>query len=241
MIYLLYGSNFQASLEKLNEIIAEYRKKNGDLNIYKFDAEENELEKIKTALQTRSLFSEKKLVVLKHVATSDSKQQIFQILQNLDGDIIVVLWERELDSTGLAELRPHCSKAQEFKSTEKLERPGANIFRLGDTFFSSPREGLRSLLSLLHDGHEDFNLFSYLVNHARVLAVVKYYADRLEPVATKHGIHPYVVKKAGSAIRLISKDALSDTLKSFFEEDHRVKTGLSKPRDSLVKIFLQKD
>lgn len=240
MIYLLYGSDTARSREKLNEIIAEYRRKNGaDLSVYSFDAEEDTQEEIKRALETGSLFSNKKVVTLKHLSLSPNKELLLGALENLKDsrETIVFLWERELDEKVAAELRPYCAKMQEFKGVKKYVKPAATIFQLGDTFLTSPREGLRSLLGLLHEGHEDFNLFSYLANHARTLAIVKYYTDRREIMPGKYGIHPYVVKKAEGVVRLLPMDAPPRALKSFFEGDYRIKTGRARPKDVLIKIF----
>jgi DNA polymerase III delta subunit len=96
MIYLLYGSDTKSSLKKLQEIISEYRRKNGDLNIYKFDAEEDETEKIRTVLQTHSLFASKKLVVIKHLTCSEDQEYVNKLLKYFkdDNDTLRLLWER---------------------------------------------------------------------------------------------------------------------------------------------------
>lgn len=241
MIYLLCGSDIRRSREKLSEIIDEYRKKIGtDLSFYSFDAEDDAPEKIKGALETNSLFSSKKIVILKHLSLSLNKEPLLETIDSIKDshEALVFLWERELDAKRLAELRPYCSKVQEFKVVQRPPAPSSSIFRLGDTFFTSPREGLRLLLGLLHQGHDDFNIFSYLANHARTLAIARHYLDRREPVPAEHGIHPYVVKKAENAARSLSGASLPRALKIFFEEDNRIKTGLSKPRESLIRMSL---
>lgn len=240
MIYLLYGSDTRRSREKLNEIIAEYRKKYGDLNIHKFDAEEEEEGKIKSALEANSLFSPKKLVVIRGLSKIPGKEVIFKIFNNLK-DTIVVLWERELSREEFAQIRPYAVKVQEFKETLVRPTDDKAIFRLGDTFFTSPREGLRTLLGMLHEGHDDFNIFSYLANHARTLVTVKHYSGSGKNVSASHGLHPYVVKKALSVVREIRAEKLHGILRQFFEGDLKAKTGIVKPRDSLLRLLTQGD
>lgn len=243
MIYLLYGSDFDASRGKLNEIIAEYRKKSGDgLNFYAFDAEEDELGKIREALGTNSLFSNKKIVTIKCPSRSANKEALLDAFRNLKESLetIVFLRERELGTKELAELRPYCNKVQEFRSENKFIKPAATIFALGDTFFISPREGLRTLLGLLHDGHDDFTLFSYLANHVRTLLTVKHYGDAGKNVPSSRGIHPYVMKKAAALARGLSQEKLAISMRQFFDEDRKIKTGLSKPRDSLFSLLTDK-
>lgn len=243
MIYLLHGSDTTRSREKLNEIIDEYRKKIGaDLSFYSFDAEEDAPEEIRRALETNSLFSNKKVVTLKHLSLSSNKELLLGALENIKNsrETLVFLWERELDAKKLGELQPYCSKIQEFKTTQRPSAPSTSIFRLGDTFFTSPREGLRTLLGLLHDGHEDFNLFSYLANHSRALLTIKHCNDAGRSVPPECGIHPFVIKKAAALMRGLPKEKLLVSLRQFFEEDYKIKTGASRPRDSLLSLLADK-
>lgn len=236
MIYLLYGSDTRRSREKLNEIIAEYRKKYGDLNIHRFDAEEDEEGKIKNALEASSLFSPKKLVVIRGFSKIPEKEAIFKIFDNLK-DTIVVLWERELSREEFAQVRPYAVKVQEFKETFVRPTNDKAIFRLGDTFFTSPREGLRTLLGMLHEGRDDFNIFSYLANHARTLVTVKHYSGSGKDVPPSHGIHSYVIKKAAPIVRNMSAEKLKVNMLGFFAEDRKIKVGASKPKDSLLSLL----
>jgi DNA polymerase III delta subunit len=112
-----------------------------------------------------------------------------------------------------------------------------NVFHVGDTFFTSQRDGLRNTLHLLNQGHDDHNLFSYLCNHARTLLTVKSFLDRRQPVPSTFGIHPFVVKKASALVRSLSAHSLATTLHNFFEEDFKIKIGLTKPRESLMRLL----
>ncbi len=240
MIYLLYGPDTVRSRQKLNEIIDEFRKRNGTyLNYYNFDAEEEDLGKIKGALETPSLFSPKKLVVVKYFSTSFQKDEFYKILEKVKDDLqtTILLWERGLDAEEIEKINRFCKKIQEFKETKKI-LPETSIFQLGDTFFSSRREGLRNLLNLLHQGHEDFNLFSYLVNHGRILCLIKSYEDQKKNVPGHHKIHPYVIKKAAGIVRTLSLGQLHSALRNFFEEDVKIKTGASKAKESLMRMLV---
>ena len=242
MIYLLYGSDTRRSIKKLNEITEEYRKKAGSgLNLYRFDAEEDDLEKIRQALGSSSLFAARKLVVIKYVSLRPKPDELYSILEGVkdDSGMMVFLWDRELDAKELSAIRPLCQKIQEFKDV-KTRLPEESVFRLGDTFFSDRREALRSLLRLLGQGHEDFNLFAYLSNHARTLLTVRHYLDNKKPVSPRHGIHPFVVKKASAVVRSIPSPKLQEALHRFLEEDHKIKVGVAKPKDSLFSLLLDK-
>lgn len=112
-----------------------------------------------------------------------------------------------------------------------------NIFQLGDAFFVSPKTALGTLLNLLHQGHDDFNLFSYLVNHGRTLLTVKTYLDKGISVLVHHHLHPFVIKKASALARGLSARELRLLPQKFFEEDFKIKVGLSNPRESLLRIL----
>lgn len=241
MIYLLYGSDTQRSREKLKEITGECRKRSeGVLDINQVDAEEESLGRLKEALESRSLFTPKKLVLVKYLSASVwDRREFLTALEHAktSPEVVVVLWDRELSKKDVAEFNPYCQKVQEFKKRE-AEKPELAIFSLGDTFFISPREGLRRLTELLYHGHEEQNIFSYLVNHGRTLLTVKHYAEHKKTVPESHGIHPFVVKKAMSLTRFLPPGRMERALKLFFEEDRKIKTGLSRPKDSLLNILL---
>jgi len=128
------------------------------------------------------------------------------------------------------------------KTTARLGKGSAHtssIFMLGDTFFTAPRQALTTLLGLRLQGHDEFNLFSYLANHTRTLLTVKAYAGEDRPVPSAHGLHPYVVKKATVLVRQLSLAGLVAALHHFFEEDWKIKTGLARPHDALVRLLFR--
>lgn len=114
----------------------------------------------------------------------------------------------------------------------------SSIFHLGDTFFVSPKPALRHLLGLIQRGEDEFNMFSYLAGHARNILTIHHFFERRKSVPANQGIHPFVVKKITSLAPHISLDKIQKFVSGFFEEDHKIKTGLSRPKDSLINILL---
>lgn len=243
MIFLLYGSDTKKSLEKLGDMVHNAREKAGpDLDFHRFDAEEDDMGIIRQALEAQSLFSKKKLVVIKHLSESTGQERLYETLRGVRGVVsaMVVLWERELDAKKLGKLKPYCDKIQEFKSAPANVRAANPVFELGDTFFNSPRQGLRNLLGLLESGHDSFQTFSYLANHARTILTVKDAMDR-RVEAHIPGVHPFVVKKASFIARSMGEKHIRSVFKNFFREDHKIKTGLAKPEESLVALLLEQE
>lgn len=116
------------------------------------------------------------------------------------------------------------------------ENKQSTVFQLGDAFFSSRRETLHHLYKLIAQGEDDFGLFAYLGSHVRTLLAVKVSAAQGK---TPAGVHPYVVKKSLALIRKIPQGKLPQLLQRFYEEDCKIKIGLSKPKDSIVQILFE--
>lgn len=248
MLYFLHGPDTQRSLAKLNEIIEEYRKKAGsNLNFHKIDAEENLMKPgfIRGIVDTESLFHPKKLIVVQHAFSSpDYFQEIKTVSERIQDskDTTLIFWERELDkiaSKNFSELKPFIKKIQEFKNKHPVRSPTSNIsvFEIGDVFFTSKQIALKKLLFLLSQGFDEFNIFSYLANHARNLLIVKSYLDARRPVSPDHKIHPFVIKKATALARGISQERLKLYMRRFFEADIMIKTGIMKPGDAIINIL----
>jgi len=114
--------------------------------------------------------------------------------------------------------------------------PETNVFLLGDTFFGNQRDALKNLLQHFERGEDDFAVFSYLANHTRTLCTVKNYLERNQAIPAVHKIHPFVAKKASGIARMLSGADLTAVFGRFFEEDHKIKIGLSRPKESLIRI-----
>lgn len=241
MLYILHGSDTARSQQKLKEIIEIFRQKNGgDLSVYRFDAEDENPAAIHTVLESGSLFQQKKLVVIQHALRSAAFKSL-KIQKFKDTkDTIVILREWELDAAGLkhvAEIKPWCSKIQEFRLQKKQDF-NTSVFQLGDVFFTSRKTALRVLSELRSQGQEEFKLFSYCANHARTLLLIKSYAEMQKPVSPHHGIHPFVIKKSSALARGLSLEQISNYAQKFHEADAQIKQGIMKPREALVKILL---
>ena len=117
---------------------------------------------------------------------------------------------------------------------------GANIFQLGDTFFANPKVALGYLLSLLAAGEDEMRVFSYLVGHIRTLLLARAYLDMHRPISPAHKIHPFVAQKASTAVQSLSEAHLVRRLSLFLEEDVKIKTGVVRPEEALVRILISR-
>ena len=142
------------------------------------------------------------------------------------------LWaiNNEMEKMALSESAK--SQAQSSKSSTD-----ATVFQLGDAFFANPKAAVGFLLSLLARGEDEMRVFSYLAGNTRTLLLVKSYLDAGRPPAPSHKIHPFVLKKAIAAVRALSAAELIRRLSLFLEEDIKIKTGLARPADALMRML----
>jgi len=125
MIIFLYGPNTYKSKEKLKEIINRYKSKhpkNLELRIY--DSENLDFQKFKDELKQKSIFQEKKLIILKNVFFNEDFKK--QALKNKDiflgeNEIIVFFEEGKVaESNALTKFLKKNGQFQKFEELESL-------------------------------------------------------------------------------------------------------------------------
>ncbi|MBU6414914.1 DNA polymerase III subunit delta [Patescibacteria group bacterium] len=132
MIYFLYGADTYRSRKKLSAIFEEYRKKWGsNLNVEKFDAEVDDIERILAAAENQSLFVGKKLVIVERFFSAESgpsaKKGFARAFEKLEKklsvlqtsqDTIVLFWDGEIGAEAKKELKQflkYVAKSEEFE------------------------------------------------------------------------------------------------------------------------------
>lgn len=120
MIIFLYGQDTYRSHQKLEEIVEHYRKTHKScLSLSYFDGDNFSFQEFKNQIETRSIFREKKLVVLKDVFENKEFQEEFlkQGKKIADSDNVVLIYERkELGKDSpLSRFLKKKSKFQEFQ------------------------------------------------------------------------------------------------------------------------------
>lgn len=297
MIYALYGSDTYRSRKKLNEIIEAYRQKAGaDIDFHRFDAHMHDVAGLKGIMETTSLFTSKKLVVVEY-ALSDGMEPMLRFAKNWRDakDQHLMLHHEALDAGAKKHLKswtPFVTKSQEFdemkgaqwetwirkeavargvsllpddvrriaatasnswfavQEIEKIAVGGhasseyafaknPTVFDLGDAFFTDKKRALGILHRMLANGEDEFGLFSYLAGRSRTLVAIKQCTVEKRQVPSWLGIHPFVAKKTADIVRALTPAQCASFVSRFFEEDFRIKVGLSQPRDSLMGMLME--
>ena len=144
MIYLLYGQDTFRSRKKVQEIEDKFTEvAGGSSGIFRVDAAEESLDEIAGALESGSLFDDRRLVIVKNALDADAPVQAF--LEDRLGRFevakdVYIFWEalEELPGNEFAKaLEEHAAKVQDFKKpakavvekwlTETLQEKGAAL------------------------------------------------------------------------------------------------------------------
>ena len=143
------------------------------------------------------------------------------------------------DSWGIAHELDKMASGLRYDETVVRERGRPyTVFQLGDTLGHVSGESLRILHGLFKQGEDTHRLFSYIAGHARTIAVAALANQQGREIPKELGIHPFVAKKAALQARGLSIVDAVLLVRRVLEEDYRIKTGLSTPRESLERLLM---
>lgn len=113
MLLFLHGQDTYRSREKLKEIVEEYKKRHqSGLNFIKINFEEKDFSDFKQAVETVSMFDEKKLIVLENAF----QEEVLEYLKNKKIDDVIIFWAENVDPRNkLFKFLKKKAKVQEFK------------------------------------------------------------------------------------------------------------------------------
>lgn len=97
MIVFLYGEDSYRTKQKLDEIIEGYKKsRKSGLNLIYFDAEQKDFFDFSDIFRISPMFSEKKLIILKNVFTSENfREKLSEEVKNLEkSENVIVIYEQ---------------------------------------------------------------------------------------------------------------------------------------------------
>jgi len=147
MVFFLYGEDSFRSLEKLKEIVEKYKEKNRALNLFYIDLEQKGFEEFRDQLRSRSIFNEKKLIVLRGAFSNKTFKN--KLLKNKDvlktKDLIIFHVRGKVAKKDKLFKLLNKHKAQEFK---RLKRAALKKWtkKLAKRHFSKIEEQALALL-----------------------------------------------------------------------------------------------
>ncbi|MCH8741323.1 DNA polymerase III subunit delta [Patescibacteria group bacterium] len=191
MILFLYGQDTYRRLQKLNEIVGHYQKihKSG-LNLKYFDFQKDAYENFEADFRNFSMFSEKKLFVLKNVGLNDSFKINFLRNQNffLDSKDIILFFEDEISERNkLFKLLKKSGKFQEFQPLKREKLKHWTKQKFGKTKIKIGHQALTHLID--YTGNDLWRL------SGEIKKLISYKIKEKTPLVTREDIDLLVKPK----------------------------------------------
>lgn len=215
---ILHGPAISASRKKLIEI----KKKYDPNDVVVFEKEADSAD-ILASLQTVSLFSENRLVIVENPA-EDLMTQLSIV--NFPLSITLVLWfDHEMNKFFASQIKKIPQSAQVFFFPEAKE---ASIFPFLDKLGSKDKGGFLEMAKLKKAGLDTQYLITMILYLLRNL------------VATPKGAKEFVKNKNGRMRKNFSPEELVNLYKYVLEVDFKIKSGVIEPVQAeflLVNMF----
>lgn len=224
MIYVLYGEHTTRSKEKLRSIEDRFVEvAGGSEALVRIDAAACPLSDLQREMETRSLFRDRRLVVVTYAFSSqaDTKQYLWKNLSRFaESSDTYLFWDPGVplaSDSFFRSLKKAAAKVQEFiqhtalKNERKKTSP--SLFALLDAVGERERMRAFALLHrLLAEGERPESVFWAVLRYIRNLGSIRSLLDRGRMYATiieETGLHPYVVKKGIEQVRAYSLSELA--------------------------------
>lgn len=124
MLIFLYGADSYRRIQKLNEIVENFRKRQSNLSHERFDvSNDDEFLKFQTFAGNRSIFDPVRLTILDNFLTAPQAKELKEILKanHKNEDLIIILNSSNKPTTGFTALLKKPTKIQDFPALKSAE------------------------------------------------------------------------------------------------------------------------
>lgn len=98
MIYALVGDNFFGMKSAVQKLVVDFKSKNGDLSIERFDGAEDEQANFVASINSMTFFSESKLVIIENLsAYKNLVEDLNKFLDTVDDTTTLIIVEKQID------------------------------------------------------------------------------------------------------------------------------------------------
>lgn len=248
MIYVLYGEDTTRSKEKLRSIQDRFvAVAGGSEALRRIDAAECSLTDLCVEMEARSLFRDRRLVVVTYAFSSpaDTKRYLEEnLVRFVESSDTYLFWDPGAPSTGdrfFQALKKSATKVQEFTRRTNIQRKykktPRSLFMLLDAV--GARERMRAFVlfhRLLAEGERPESVFWAVLRHIKNLCSIRALLDNgriYAAIVEETGLHPYVVKKGTVQARAYSLAELASLYGRVSTLDRDIK---QRRRDVLLGI-----
>lgn len=216
MIYLFHGSDLSESRQALVELKLKY----DSSAVITLNGKKLDKEGFLRAVESRSIFSSRTLVVIEKIPDMRRTKFLTEILESLSEAVDVAFWsENALKATH--SLVKFVTKAGG-KVFHFMESVPKNIFPFLDALgFKNKKRAFLELHRLLKEGSSPIYLHLMIIYQIRNLLRAKF--------GDAKGIHPFVIRKLKSQINNFEERELINAYKTLFEADVALKTSQRDP------------
>lgn len=210
MIHVITGDDIVSSRNKLTELTS------GHTNAVRIDGKKSSLAEIETALESNSLFSEQKVVVIEQFASVKPQEKLAELVSKFekDKDTDVILWDEAEPSLKIANIKGSKTFSYTFPKI---------YFAFLDTL--SPKDSKKTL-DLLHQVLKTYapeQVLYSIIKRIRQLLIIK--TDSYTEFADFKKMQSWQIGKLKKQANLWSEEQLRSTFLSFAGLDEKLKTS----------------
>ena len=236
MLYLLHGTDFKKSREKLHLLIEALLKKESSASQFRIDDENFSEDLLEEMISSQTLFGSRYIVVCdKLFADKEVGEIVLKELKNISkSQNIFIFIEEGLTKTILSRFDKWAEKIQEFKLKEIKKEEKFNIFSITDAFGSRDRKQTWVLYRrALNAGVSSEEIHGILFWQIKNLLMVKDEKD----TATLE-LNPFVLRKSLGFVEKFRRNELIKLSKELVEIPNDSRRGLIDFDISLEKFIL---
>lgn len=210
MLYILTGDDIVSSRNKLLELVSDSK------NVVRLDGEKASVAEVEMALESNSLFSEQKIVVVEYFSKLKPQEKLLELCLKFakDSSTNIVLWD-EVETK---------SKIVDIKGSNKFLFPFPKVYF---TFLDalSPKDSAKQI-ELLHQVLKTYSaeqvLYS-IIKRIRQLLIVK--SNKYQGFEEFKKMQSWQIGKLKKQSELWSENQLKNAFVSFAELDEKLKTS----------------
>lgn len=236
MLYLIHGTDTEASRKKFDSLISSLVKKRADSNLNRFNSLNWNSEEVLALVLGRDLFNDKHILTFSNVfENKEAKEYLIENAKTLaESENIFIIIEDELDQKSLKIFEKYANQVQEFnKKSESKKVSEFNIFAITDALGKRDRRELWVLYQKAQSqGISSEEVFWKLCWQIKTILVAE------QSDLKESGLKAFPYSKAKSALRNYSVSELKNMFSSLTKTYHGSRLGLFEFDIELEKFIL---
>ncbi len=241
MLYIFHGSELDKSREKAHSLISSLRTKKPDAAYIPIEADEWNLEMVKSHVESQGLFSNKYIVFLDRISEkAEARDEMTDLLSDMkESPNIFIVLEGAVKADLKKAFAAHAEKVVESEKVSKAEsfstKKEFNVFALGDAVGSrDPFKAWSLYREAVDGGLEAENVLGTLFWQVKSMVLA-----RSAVSAAETGLNPFVFSKSKKYAGNYSGEELSGLLSQLIMIYHDAHRGMCDAELSTERLMLK--